>query len=62
MYRRLLQSAIKEARHSIIHELIRAGEIPKPVGVVDYDRLYREHRDKVDDQLRRVVDDLLLGD
>lgn len=62
MYRRQLKNAIKEARESIIHELIRRGEIPKPVGHLDYHGIYRQHRDQVDDVLRRVIDDLLLAD
>lgn len=62
MYKRLLQNAIREARTSIIHELIRTGRIPKPAGVIDYAALYRRHKDEVDDVLRRVVDELILAD
>ncbi|MGE5507297.1 MAG: hypothetical protein ACM3RP_02245 [Chitinophagales bacterium] len=62
MYKRILRAAIKEARESIIHELIRAGRIPKPHGVIDYPALIAEYRDEVDDILRRVVDELLLAD
>jgi hypothetical protein len=62
VYKRILRSAIKEARESIVHELIRAGRIPKPKGVIDYPALIAQHRDEVDDLLRRVIDELLLTD
>jgi uncharacterized lipoprotein YajG len=63
MYKRLLRSAVKEARTSIIHELIRNKEIPKPAGTtIDYDGIYQAHRDKIDDVLRRVLDDILLSE
>lgn len=62
MYKRLLKSAVKEARTSVIHELIRKGEIPKPPGsTIDYEGIYSAHKDKIDDVLRRVLDDILLS-
>jgi hypothetical protein len=62
VYKRLLQNAFREARTSIIHELMRTGQIPKPTGVIDYTALYHRHKDEVDDVLRRVVDELLLDE